>query len=53
MLRSMPGEKGQSLVETALLIMLIALVVLGAVAAFGEELLDIYQYIFDNFPKIV
>jgi Flp pilus assembly pilin Flp len=44
-------EEGQTLVEYAMLIMLIALVVIGVVTVLGETLRDVYyQVIVDEFP---
>lgn len=39
------GERGQTLTEYALIIMLIAMAVIGAAAAFGAQLLQAYQWI--------
>ncbi len=38
-------EKGQSLVEYALIILLVALVVIGALTTFGGSVLNLYQAI--------
>jgi pilus assembly protein Flp/PilA len=43
-------ESGQGLVEYALIIALVAIVIIIAVTAFGESLLDYYQYIIDSWP---
>jgi Flp pilus assembly pilin Flp len=48
--QSLHGEKGQSLVETALIIAFVALLVLGAVAIFGGEVNRLYLYIVANYP---
>jgi Flp pilus assembly pilin Flp len=41
---------GQGLVEYALIILLIALVVFGALVIFGVELKETYQHIIDEIP---
>ena len=43
-------EEGQGLVEYALIIMLIALVVIGAVGLFGERLNATFDEIVNSFP---
>jgi len=43
-------HEGQGLVEYALIILLIALVVIGALALFGQELNDTFSYIISEFP---
>jgi pilus assembly protein Flp/PilA len=43
-------EEGQGLVEYALIILLIALVVIGAVRVFGVQLNDTFTLIVDSFP---
>ncbi len=43
-------EQGQDLAEYALLIALIAVVVIGAVMAFGGALLEFWNYIGATFP---
>ena len=44
-------EDGQGLVEYALIILLIALVVIGAVRLFGEQLNNTFVYIREEFPE--
>ena len=44
------GDAGQDLAEYAILIALIALVVVGAVTAFGGELVATYDYIVATLP---
>ena len=43
-------EEGQGLVEYALIILLIALVVIGVVRIFGEQLVVTFTEITDSFP---
>ena len=43
--RRMGGEKGQTLTEYALLLLLITLVVVGAVSAFGGQVLVLFNRI--------
>ncbi len=43
-------EKAQTLVEYALILLLIAIVVVGALTLFGTSLRDYYQLIVDAFP---
>ena len=45
-------ESGQGLAEYALLITFIALALLLILAVFGQELLEVYQYINDNLEPI-
>jgi pilus assembly protein Flp/PilA len=52
MLYTIEYEEGQGLVEYAIIIMLLALVVVGAVAFFGGALENFYYYIRDNIPRI-
>lgn len=44
-------EHGQGLVEYALIILLIALVVIGAVGFLGGQLNDTYTYIVSEIPE--
>ena len=46
------SEKGQGLTEYALIILLIALAIIGALTIVGDNLLAIYQYIVDKFPQV-
>ena len=50
MLLSVTMEHGQGLVEYALILVLIALVIIIGLSAFGVELNNTYKYITDNFP---
>jgi Flp pilus assembly pilin Flp len=43
-------EAGQALVEYSLLIVLIAVVAIGAVATFGVDVSKLYQSIVDAYP---
>lgn len=43
-------EAGQALVEYSLLIVLIAVVAIGAVATFGVDVSTLYQSIVDAYP---
>jgi Flp pilus assembly pilin Flp len=43
-------ESGQGLLEYALIISLVAIVIIIAVTAFGESLLEFYQRIIDAWP---
>ncbi len=43
-------EEGQGLVEYSLIIMLIALVVIGSVSAFGLQVTDMYNSVVANWP---
>lgn len=44
------SEKGQGLVEYALILLLIAIAVVAIVGIFGQELISTYQSIIDSFP---
>jgi pilus assembly protein Flp/PilA len=44
-------ERGQTLVEYALLLMLIAIVVIGAVLLVGEQTNSLYQRVVDEWPS--
>lgn len=44
-------EEGQGLVEYALIILLIALVVIGALGLFGTELRDLFQSVVGQFES--
>ena len=44
-------ETGQTLVEYALIILLIALAVIGAVTLFGGSLSNFYDYIVNSIPS--
>jgi len=46
-----PRERGQNMVEYALLIVLIALVVIAAVLVFGTQLSTTYSQIVSAFPE--
>jgi pilus assembly protein Flp/PilA len=46
-------ERGQGMVEYALIIVLIALVVLGALALFGEQLSTTYSDIVSNLDSVI
>ena len=54
-LLSFPGklhrEEGQGLVEYALILLLIAMAVIGAITLFGDELLQTYQDITNAIPS--
>jgi pilus assembly protein Flp/PilA len=43
-------ERGQGLVEYALIILLVATVVVGALAAFGADLAGMVESVADSFP---
>lgn len=43
-------ERGQGMVEYALLIVLLAIVVIFMVAVFGESVSGLYSKILDNWP---
>lgn len=43
-------ERAQGLVEYALIILLVAVVVIGALGLFGEQLVDTYNNITNSFP---
>lgn len=43
-------EKGQGLVEYALILLLIAIAVVAVVGAFGQQLLATYQSFLNEFP---
>lgn len=43
-------EKGQGLVEYALILLLIAIAVLAVVGLFGQQLVSAYQSFLDEFP---
>ncbi len=42
-LRSLRREEGQGLVEYALIIVLVAIVIIGALSLLGEEIEDVFQ----------
>jgi pilus assembly protein Flp/PilA len=42
-------ERGQGLVEYALIILLVALVVLGGLAALGEDIEGMFETVLDSF----
>jgi Flp pilus assembly pilin Flp len=44
------SEKGQGLVEYALILLLIAIAVLAVVGIFGQQLVSAYQSFLDEFP---
>jgi pilus assembly protein Flp/PilA len=44
------GDRGATVVEYALLIALIALVVIGAITAFGSQLSDLFSGLGDQLP---
>lgn len=44
------GDRGATVVEYALLVALIALVVIGAITIFGEQLADFFGGLGDNLP---
>jgi pilus assembly protein Flp/PilA len=44
------NEKGQGLVEYALILLLIAIAVLAVVGLFGQQLVSAYQDFLDQFP---
>jgi pilus assembly protein Flp/PilA len=44
------NEKGQGLVEYALILLLIAIAVLAVVGLFGQQLVSAYQSFLDEFP---
>lgn len=44
-------EKGQGLVEYAIIIMMIAIAVIVGLTLFGEELLIMYERISNNIPS--
>jgi pilus assembly protein Flp/PilA len=46
-------EKGQGLVEYALIILLIAIVVIGAVTLFGQQLNTLFQNFSDTFAGLM
>ena len=48
--RMRDDEAGQALVEYSLLIVLIAVVAIGAVATFGVDVSKLYQSIVDVYP---
>ena len=54
-LQNFPGklnrEEGQGLVEYALILLLIAMAVVGALKLFGEELLNTYNVITSAIPS--
>ena len=43
-------ERGQGLVEYALLLILVAMIVLGVLMILGVSIGDYYTYIIDNLP---
>jgi len=43
-------EKAQTLVEYALILLLIAVAVVGAVTIFGGQVRDLYQSVVDQWP---
>ena len=49
-MRLRDDEAGQALVEYSLLIVLIAVVAIGAVATFGVDVSKLYQSIVDAYP---
>lgn len=44
------GDRGATVVEYALLVALIALVVIGAITLFGQQLSDFFGGLGDNLP---
>ena len=46
----LPEEDGQGLVEYAVIIMLIAIVVIAAVALFGESVQGLYSQVVSKWP---
>lgn len=47
---SIANEKGQGLVEYALILLLIAIAVIAVVGIFGNQLVSTYQSFLDEFP---
>ena len=46
------SEDGQGLTEYAIIILLVALVVIGALTLFGQELNDTFQSVVGNFEEL-
>lgn len=44
------SDAGAAAIEYALLAALVALVIIGAVALFGDQLADLYTWIVDSLP---
>ncbi len=45
-----PDERGQIMVEYALIILLIALAVILVLMVFGDQVSALYDFIYNNFP---
>ncbi len=52
MIHRSPREEGQGLVEYALILVLVAVVVIAALTLFGNDLLALYQDVYDRFSAL-